>query len=182
MPQSNSQDLSEADVRSRLASYSSEAVTDQLYDFGRMLLQDAVDRISKMDSKAAAVAAYSGAVITVLISTEGIWIKRFDRLAVVLLLLAGIAAALAGAAAVHSIALQRTEWFTANEWMNKDCLGDADRLKRYHLLTMWTVILSHQQRYRTKVVRFRRAQFAIVAAGFLVACALFEVAARSAPF
>jgi hypothetical protein len=52
--------LSEAEVRSRLESYENESVTDELYGFGKMLVQDAVGRLSAADAKASGVAAYCG--------------------------------------------------------------------------------------------------------------------------
>lgn len=52
--------LSEAEVRLRLGSYENDSVTEELYGFGKMLIQDAVSRLSSADAKASGVAAYCG--------------------------------------------------------------------------------------------------------------------------
>jgi hypothetical protein len=174
--------LDESEVRVRLDSYHAEAVTDELYDFGRILLNDAVDRISKIDSKATAIAGYAGGIITVLISTSGLWTKSFDQYAIAMVFIAGICAAFAGGAAVHSMALQETLWFTPNVWIKKDCLSEREPLRRYHLLAIWQVVTSHQFRYRTKVARLRRAQYALVISGILLTLVFLEIAWRHATF
>jgi len=182
MSQPEPQPIGEDEVQSRLGSYNDDEVTAQLYDFGRMMLQDATDRMAKWDSKGTAIVAYSGAVITVLVSTQAIWSRQLDTVAVWLLLASGVAAAIAGFAAVHSLFLQPTEWFTTNAWIQKECLSDVQKLKKYHISTMWKVIESHHEKGRVKIKRLRRAQWGIAIALLLVLDAFLEVAARRASF
>src|SRR5207248_4577686 len=54
---------------SRLGSYEDDGVTDELYGFGTMLVHDAVDRLSKINGTAGAIAAYCAGLITILTST-----------------------------------------------------------------------------------------------------------------
>src|SRR2546425_4103187 len=109
-------DLTDGEVTQRLESYDDEKVTDELYGFGTMMLQDSVARIGKMDTKAATLGAYSGGLITLLAATRDLWMK-LQHAQVVLIEIAGAVLALAAAAAIASISLQKTEWFTQNEWI-----------------------------------------------------------------
>lgn len=175
-------DLDEKQVRERLAlSKGKPDVVDQLYDFGDMLLRDAVARIAAIDSKATSIAGYAGGLVTLLIATSGIWASQTDWLLTSLTVLAGVVAAIAGACAMHSMALQQTQWFKFSGWLQRDCLQDRDRLRRYHILTMWQVIKSHYECYVTKVGRVRRAQKFLVIAGALLATSFFQVAYARTP-
>ena len=175
-------DLDEKQVSERLLlAKGKPEVVDQLYDFGDMLLRDAVARIAAIDTKATSIAAYAGGLITVLIATSGIWASQTDWLLTYLTVFAGVVAAIAGACAIHSMALQPTEWFKFSGWLQKDCLQDRDTLRRYHILTMWQVIKSHYNRYDTKVGRVRRAQKLLVAAGVILTVSFLQVAYNRAP-
>jgi hypothetical protein len=62
-------DLTLVEVKARLKSYSDSAVTDELYSSGESLVANAVDRMTRLDSKGLALAAYSGGILTILVST-----------------------------------------------------------------------------------------------------------------
>ena len=70
-----STDLCKDEVKRRLGSYEDDGVTDELYGFGTMLVHDAVDRLSKINGTAGAIAAYCAGLITILTSTATIWAK-----------------------------------------------------------------------------------------------------------
>jgi hypothetical protein len=176
-------DLDEKQVRERIALAKGKPdVVNQLYDFGDMLLRDAVARNAAIDSKAASIAGYAGGLVTVLIATSGIWASQTDWLLTSLTVFAGVVAAGAGACAMHSMALQQTHWFKFSGWLQKDCLQDRDTLRRYHILSMWQVIKSHHEYYVTKVGRVRRAQTLLVVAGAILTASFFQVAYTRAPF
>ena len=69
--------LTEAIVRQRLASYQESRITDELYDFGKMLMNEALDRVKTLDTKAATIAGYSVGLITLLTATRATWPARF---------------------------------------------------------------------------------------------------------
>lgn len=172
-------DLSEAEVRERLALYQDSSISDALYDFGKMLLQDAVDRIGKLDTKASALAAYCGGAITILVSTSPMWSKFAPPLAISMIAVAMIGIVLAGSLSVWSTALQRTEWFKQDEWMNKDCLSATqqplDRLRRFHLLAMSGVITSHQAACRSKIKRIYYSQVVLIVSAVLLLAAFLKI-------
>lgn len=57
------------DTRDRLSSYENETTTDELYDFGKILVLEGVDRAHWLDSKAGILAGFSGAIVALLLST-----------------------------------------------------------------------------------------------------------------
>jgi MFS family permease len=174
--------ISEEDVRMRLASYTDASVTNELYSFGTMLLDDGVDRLGKSDTKASAIAGYAGALIAVLASTAGIWRTHTHSWHLLFPVAAIIALFLAALFAVSSTTLKRTEWFSTNEWIKADCLSDAERLRRYHILTMWGARESLEKSYKKKLADVRKAELATLIAWILLAISFFQVAASPTPF
>jgi hypothetical protein len=174
--------LSEKDVKDRLASYTDPSVTDELYHFGEMLVRDSIERVSKADTKAAAIAAYAGGLVTLLVSTSGIWAKNNSGVHLLMPIIAIVALILSAFFAVSSMTLKRTEWFSVNEWMKQDCLETGERLRRYHILTMWGASESLEGLYEAKLSELRKAQWVTLLAWILLAVAFFDIAALRSAF
>lgn len=125
--------LTESIVRQRLASYKCAKVTDEIYDFGKMLIDEVIDRAKTLDTKATAIAAYSIALITFLASqhfantTAHSW--RDYAMAG-----SGAIAMISAVVAISALWLKRFAWFSPDEWIKADCLDDAERLRRYHII------------------------------------------------
>lgn len=169
--------LSVNDVKERLASYKESTVTDELYSFGTMMLHDATDRLAKSDAKASAIAGYAGALIALLASTATMWLKQTHSWQLLIPVAAIVSFFFAALFAVLSMTLKSTDWFSPNEWMKADCLQSAERLRRYHVLTMWGALESLEQCYGEKLRDVRRAQCCTLAAWMLLAISFFQIAA-----
>ncbi len=176
------QTLSEKDVRDRLDSYTDPSVTDELYHFGELLIRDVIERVSKADTKAGAIAAYAGGLITLLVSTSGIWAKNQSGLHILLPIAAIAALFLSIFFAVTSMTMKRAEWFSPNEWMKQECLETGERLRRYHVLTMWGTSESLETLYEAKLRELRKAQWITLIAWILLALAFFDIAALRTAF
>lgn len=166
--------LNDDEVKGRLISYESSEVTDELYDFGKMMIDEAIDRFKSLDAKATAIAAYSIGVITILVSTQTIWTKATSWTLYVPPV-SGLIALAAAAFAISSLWLKRFEWFSQDEWIKADCLNDADRLRRYHVLTMAGVQRSYQRRCRAKASRIAIAQGLLLSSAVVLVLALGEL-------
>jgi len=165
------------EVRERLAAYQEPKITDELYDFGKMLITETLDRVKALDNKAAAIAAYSVGLITLLVSTRANWSTGLHAWAAGLPLCGGVAAFFAALYAVSALALKRYNWFSENEWMERDCLADPDRLRRYHVLAMWKVLGSHNSTCETKASRITAAQWLLLTAAVFLVLSLGDVIA-----
>jgi hypothetical protein len=163
--------LNDAEVKARLTSYKSSEVTDELYDFGKMMIDEAIDRFKSLDTKATAIAAYSIGLITILASTQSIWTKAHSWV-VYIPPASGLIALAAAAFAISALWLKRFEWFSQDEWMKADCLSDPDRLRRYHVLTMAGVQRSYQRRCRSKASRIAIAEGLLLASAIILVFAL----------
>ncbi|HEY1525016.1 MAG TPA: hypothetical protein VGH51_02155 [Candidatus Angelobacter sp.] len=173
-------DISEQQVRERLASYEDTKVTDELYSFGQTLLHDAVERLNKSDSKAGAMAGYAGGVVALLASTAKMWAGNEHSWHILLPMVATALLFLAAVVAVLSLRLKKTDWLSPDEWMKKECLESGERLRRYHILTMWGVHESLDVAYQKKTAAIRKAEFLMLAAWLLLAVSLFDIARRYA--
>jgi hypothetical protein len=168
-------DISEQQVRERLASYEDAAVTDELYTFGQTMLHDAVERLNKSDSKAGVMAGYAGGVVALLASTAKIWATNETKWHILLPMAAIVLLLIAACVAAFSLRLKKTEWLSPNEWMKEECLKSAEKLRRYHILTMWGVHESLDRTYQKKTAHIRKAEWLMLAAWVFLAASLFDV-------
>jgi hypothetical protein len=78
--------------------------------------------------------------------------------------------------------LKKTQWFSPNEWMRVECLTSSERLRRYHVLTIWGASESIEASYQRKVADIRKAECLTLIAWFLLAVSFFDVAWRHPTF
>ncbi len=172
----NSNRLSEEEVRRRIALCTKTDVVDEVYTFAQMLLKETVTRVRLIDTKAASMAAYGGAIVTLLFSTSGTWSHLGDKWTVIIAAAAGLSAFVAAVLAVKVMALREFEWLSDNEWLEPGCLSDIDNLKRYRSLTIWGTMDSYKTAYLSKVRLLQRAQLFLSVAVLLLLLVLLQVA------
>jgi hypothetical protein len=151
--------LSDAEVKSRLESYENESVTEELYGFGKMLVQDAVGRLSAADAKASSVAAYCGGLLTVMSATFSIWTRGMTWREVFLPVASAAFAIAAGYLAFSATGFTTVDWFSADDWLKKEAIQDPQRIRKFHILSMWVVLESHDSAYQDKLARIKRARW-----------------------
>jgi hypothetical protein len=159
-------------------------VLDDLSALGQITLRDVTDRIANHDSKATAIAAYSGGIITLCVSTSPIWGPRFSGLLPITVIAVGFLSLLLAAwLAIRSTFPIATEWHSDNDWLRTECLDSKERMQRYRILTTWKVNASLETAYKKKVERLNVALYALQTGFvFLILAALLKVACRLAPF
>jgi len=168
--------INESEVLRRLELCTDVAIGDELYQFGERLLTYRIDISHRLDSKASAMAGYSGAILTLLIASYGNWINIAGRDAFAAIMLAGTFAFIAAALAVFAMALRKFTWFTQNEWLKEECIEHPEKLKGYRVLTLWGVLSSYENICARKAAWLRFAQYALMASGFLLLFALLQIA------
>jgi hypothetical protein len=167
--------LTEEEVRARLKVCTETAVIDEIYTFGQMLLKETVASFRLLDTKAASIAAYGAAIVTLLVSSSSTWLPLGGHGAAVVGFLAGLAAFLAAFFSVRALALMNVEWLSEREWLEESCLNATDKLKRYRILTIWGAMSSRKDAHLEKVRRLKNAQFFLIAAVFLLLIVLFQI-------
>jgi hypothetical protein len=157
--------LTEEEVRDRLEIAKDQPeVIDELYDFGRSLANHVAEDIQRIDSKAASFAAYSGAVLTLLVSTVGVWSRFGDTRTYLLVLGSGLALLAAAVLSVVGLAVRKFAWFSQEDWLERSCLKDIQELKRHRILTMWGVTNSYRTNHRSKAKWLGVAQWVLILA------------------
>ncbi|SRR6266446_5456918 len=164
--------LTEDEVIARLGEVKIPEVTDELYSFGEMMVDEVVDRLKTLETKATWIAAYSIGLITILVSLQVKWTGTFHPWALSALALSGAIAFAAAATAVSALSLKSFPFFSHNEWMNRDCLNDADRLRRYHIIVMHGVHSSYREHCSSKAARIGTAQSLLLLSALLLVLAL----------
>src|SRR5262245_11459915 len=151
--------LSEREVRERLALCSDPEIIDELYTFGQMMLQESIENTRALDSKAASIATYGGAIVTLLVSTSADWVRLGNTWTLALGAIAGITAFASSIFAVRAMALRNFEWISQKEWLEEDCISQhLARLKGFRILTIWGAMDSHKESDLVKVERLKQAQ------------------------
>jgi hypothetical protein len=132
------------------------------------MVDKALERFRSLDTKAAAIAAYSIGVITLLVSTKATQTAGLGWL-VVFPLGSAIAAFVSAACAVSAFWLRKSKWFSQDGWLNAKHLSDVEALRRYQIISMWGVWNSHQTACDGKALRIAAAE------GLAVKALLMEV-------
>jgi len=161
-------------------------VVDELYTFGQMMLRETIANTRALDSKAASLAAYGGAIITLLVSTSGAWTKVGNAFTMLLGAAAGISAFSASAFAAMAMALRDFDWISQNEWLKKECLSvkhetALTRLKGYRVMTIWGAMDSHKDADAAKVDRLKQSQRWLAISVFFVLLILLHIGLVQGP-
>ncbi|OFV96229.1 MAG: hypothetical protein A3H28_10185 [Acidobacteria bacterium RIFCSPLOWO2_02_FULL_61_28] len=150
--------LTEREVRERLALCSDAQVVDELYDFGRLMLNHSVENTRGLDSKAAQMAAYGGAIVTLLVSTAKAWVPLGNSVTILLAGVAGVSAFVAAIFAVLAMKLRTFDWLGEREWLEDKCFSQLVRLKAFRVLTMWGAMDSHKSANIGKIKFLKTSQ------------------------
>jgi hypothetical protein len=167
--------LTKEEVKERLASVTEPSVTNELYDLGKLLIAETQDRFKSLDGKAATIAAYSIGVITLLASTRSSWSQASHLWSARAVFVGGVISLIATMFAVWALTLKQYQWFSENVWIKADCLKDAERLRLYHILAMWTIVDAHNSVCETKASRIAWAQWLLLAGAVVLALSLGDV-------
>ncbi len=170
--------LNLAEVKSRLEKYPAEntGITDELYSFGEVLIKDASDRLSQLDTKAFATAAYAGGMISVILTMLALWKGSLDTLSQIVIFFGIIGLMISAGLAIHSARALSVDWFSDNDWLRSECFESRDWLRRYRIATMWQIVKSHQVASQKKAAWIELAQNVMLFSFSLLALALFDVA------
>jgi hypothetical protein len=139
-----------------------------------VLLNEAVARVSRLDTKASYIAAYSIGIITLLVSTSSGWATRIHI--IWLPIASGVVAFLSTIFAVVGLTLRSLQWFSGNDWLRGECLEDLDRLKKYRVLGMLAVVNSWELVARRKARWIAIAQLVLVIAALLLVIPIIDAA------
>lgn len=127
-----------AEVTERLSKYGNAETTNELYDFGKLLLEEGVDRAHWLDAKAGVIAGFSGAIVTLLLSMFPMWKAALEVVRSIfrVLVFAGIICLLlASISSFLSLMVQKFEWVDEDKvWLAPEYLNFPDLLRRYYLL------------------------------------------------
>jgi hypothetical protein len=159
--------------------YESPATTDEIYDLGKFLLSEQVDRAHQLDSKAAATAGFCGAIVALLLSTTGNWEPQLKSIHYPLRVsvLIGVVALMAAAALAFIALVNRTFYWIdeRGEWFDNEYLNDPDQLKRFHVFAMYKATRSHEGVNGEKAMWLSLAQLCFILGAVAVAIPLLAI-------
>ena len=175
-----------SEIIERVSGYDSQKTTDELYDFGKILLQEGVERVHWLDSKAGLLIGFSGAILALLLSTVSTWKLELKALPAPwvfggLVFLALLC--LAGANFFGLLALRAEKFLWPDEkdvWLAKDYLNYPEQLRRFYLVAMYETIASHDKVNQKKAERVDKAQLLLVMGTVLLAIVLLAATGRLA--
>ena len=165
-------------IAERVTSYKAPRTTRELYEFGRLLLKEEVDRAHWIDSKAGTLAGFSGAVVALLLSTMSSW-QPFLLSATQPLrwsVFVGVISVMAAGTCAFIAIFNRTfQWIDETKELfpfaedNRDYLDFPEQLKRFYVLTMYNSTVDHAKKNTIKMWWVTTAQIALLVGGFLLA-------------
>ena len=171
-----SPDLSGDEVRERLSLCTQDAVVDDLYSFGQKLADQALERVRSAEHKATFFAAYGSAVITLLASAFPKWADPGNRHTLWISVCISISAFLCIWFSVRVLRLRQIECTSEAEWLNKDCLDEPMKLKKYRILTLWETIDSRFKMQKHKAKDMQCAELSLAYSGLFLLYLLVQLA------
>jgi hypothetical protein len=169
--------LTETEVLERLNLCADNSeVVDELYEFGKVLSSEVLDRVRAVESKAVSFAAYGAAIATFLVSSISIWSKMGNQWSPWMSAFAGFSGLMCTCYALRALWLREYEWISEDEWMQKECLSQVLKLKRYRVLTMWGVLHKHSLVQSEKARELQRAQIWLAASVVYLVYLLLHIA------
>ncbi len=143
-----------SEVTERLSKYGNAETTSELYDFGKLLLEEGVDRAHWLDAKAGVIAGFSGTIVALLLSMFPMWKAALEVVPSTfrVLVFAGIICLLlASISSFLSLMVQKFEWVDEDKvWLAPEYLDFPDLLRRYYLIAMYRATVSHDRKNRQK--------------------------------
>ena len=92
--------LSVEEANARLVSYKSPEITSELYEFGKMMVGECVERNHRADSKATMLTGYAGTILALLVATSSVWKPTMEEWATGVVFSAAFAALCSAACAL----------------------------------------------------------------------------------
>ena len=162
-----SNDFSKEEVNRLVYSYKDNGITDQLYSFGIMLLNEISQRSNQIDTKAAITLGWATAVLAFLVSN--LWQTKSSFY----LAISFVGAACASITIIFSFAALQVydewAWPSDRDWLEETALINADELRRFHVRSLHEVRQDHKGIADRKATRLLWGQRFLVCAGTLVA-------------
>jgi hypothetical protein len=164
-------DLSTEEVNRLVYSYDDSGITDELYSFGSVLLQDIRNRAGSIDSKSATMLGWSTGILVFLFTqldkrTSGGITLAFGVASGLCCLLAAIYAFLA------LRARNEWKWPSDKDWFEESALSASDELKRFHIRSIHEVRQAQRQVTDQKGARLFISQDFLVIGAVLLACGI----------
>jgi len=172
----------------RVTGYESADTTSELFEFGKLLLPEEVDRAHWIDSKASTLAGFCGAVVALLLSTLSSWtpILLTARSGLRACVFIGIIAVMfAGTLAFLAIFNRTFTWIDeTDEWFpfasdKRDYLDYPEQLKRFHILTMYNATKNHAKKNKLKMRWVTAAQTVLLIGIILLALPSLSIIFRT---
>lgn len=168
--------MSEKQVRERLNRIIDLKIADEVYSLGQSMANEVVGSIRALESKATLFAAYGTAIVTLLVSSSGTWSNLGNQLTAWISVCAGLAALTCTIFSVKSLALKKYKIISQEEWLEADCLQSELKLKKYHILAIWSAMESRFEVQLEKLKELRSAQRWLQVAVAIMAFLLFQIA------
>ena len=167
--------LSEDEVASRIEQYDSPEITETLYRFGTIMIQENLDRTKQLETKTTAVAGFSAAILTFLISRSPAWFTAATGWQSIAVICTGLFASMAIVLSLLALRIRAHRWFSDSQWFEneKDVLEDKDRLTRYYILAMHGINQQMDRSNGQKANWIVAAQIFLALAGLSIAAALW---------
>ena len=156
-----------------------DAVAEEFYSFGLLMLREIDERFEYLDRKAMHVAAFCGAVVALVISSVGSWPRAVDPNVIPVVLFAAVFFLTAAGVALSATWVSNAVWFSPDDWLRADFLAHPKDLKRYWIEVMYVVRESYFKECERKVSRIELAWYPVCVAAGMLLVALLDAALRA---
>ena len=169
-----SNDFSREEVKRLVYVYEDTGVTDELYSFGVMLLNEIDQRSAQIDTKAAITLGWATAVLAFVVSTTRQANNNFH------LTISFVSAICALVTVIFSFAALRVydewAWPSDRDWLEEVAFINADELRRFHIRSIHEVRQNHKSITGRKATRLLWGQRFLIGSGAVL---VLEICVRT---
>jgi len=148
-----------------------EDLTEELFSFGQLLLDEIQQRTAQLDTKLISLLGWTAAILAFLLVGDASWLEsaKTGPASTITMLLATLSSL--GAVVCSFIGVKTTVWQFSSErdWFKTSLFDEVLNMKKYHLISMLETHQAHSRVNERKGQRAREAEWLLAVSSVLVA-------------
>jgi hypothetical protein len=151
-----------------------EELTEELFSFGQLLLDEVQQRTAQLDTKLVSLLGWNAAILAFLLVGDASWAGSAQKTSIattIMMLLATLSSLGAVACSFLGVKTAVFQFSSEKDWFQTSLFNDVLKLKKFHLISMLETHQSHSRLNERKGQRAHQAEWLLAASAILVGMA-----------
>lgn len=151
-----------------------EELTEELFSFGQLLLDEVQQRTAQLDTKLISLLGWTAAILAFLLVGDASWVESAHKPGIattIVMLLATLSSLGAVACSFLGVKTAMFQFSSEKDWFETSLFNDVLTLKKFHLISMLETHQAHGRVNERKGQRAHEAEWLLAASAVLVGMA-----------